>query len=147
MKKEAYVALPISGTNLIETKKRAEEAKAYLIDLGFDVKTPFDLVPDRISDKIYLLEQKLQEVNSVKVSKEIQKQVNVLWAKALGKCLEYLVTCDLVYMLNGWPQSKGASVEGFTADLYNIPTYFESNKTELTIKDILTSKELGRVAS
>ena len=146
MKKKAYIALPISNTNLEDTKNRALAAKMELSIMGYDVKTPFDLVPDSISDAIYEKEQKLKGIISEQQRQVLQEQVNVLWAKALGKCLEYLVTCDMVYMLTGWPKSKGATVEGLTAELYNIPCYFEPQNSDISIKDLFTSKTLGYVA-
>lgn len=146
MKNRAYTALAISGQNLNQAKSKALKAKKYLESLGYDVKTPFDLVPDRISNRIYELELKLKGIISEQQRSVLQNKVNVLWAEALGICLQYVVTCDLVYLLKGWAKSKGATIEGLTAELYNIPTRSEQTSDDISIKDLFTSKNLGHVA-
>jgi len=144
--KKAYIGLGISGQDLTEAKKKAEAAKVYLTGLGYDAKTPFDIVPNSITDKIYDYEQKLNGINRIDERIRIQKKIDVLWAKAMGKCLEYLVTCGLVYLLHGWTKSKGATIEGHTAVLFNIRCETEGSMEDITIEDLKTKKVLGHVA-
>lgn len=144
--KRAYIGLGISGQDLTEAKKRAAAAKIYLTGLGYDAKTPFDIVPDSITNKIYDYEQKLNGIIGINKRIQLQEKIDVLWAKALGKCLEYLVTCGLVYLLHGWTKSKGATLEGHTAVLFNIRCETEGSLEDITIKDLTTKKVLGYVA-
>ncbi len=128
----AYIALPISGTDIKVTEARAKQAQYELEKKGYQVKTPFDIVPDELTRVIALKEKALLCTSSKEHRSKLETDIRRFWAKAMGYCLEYLVNCNLVYVLEGWSKSKGATLEALTAEMYGIKTIYE--KTENRIK-------------
>lgn len=53
MKTKVYVSLPITGHDLEETKKYANQVKKWLEEKGYEVTTPFDACSDL--DTLFLL--------------------------------------------------------------------------------------------
>ena len=49
MKTKVYVSLPITGYDLEETKKYANQVKKWLEEKGYEVITPLTLVVNRIN--------------------------------------------------------------------------------------------------
>lgn len=100
MKKEhkgrLYVSLPISGHNYDEVYSRCAAAIAKYSRYGWDVITPIEVVRDRSTP------------------------YNI----CIGKCIEQLLTCDAVVLLDGWRDSKGCNLECSVAKIYGIERKF-----------------------
>ena len=45
-KKRMYLSFPITGRDLNQVKEYAESVKRAWVDKGYDVVTPFEVVPD-----------------------------------------------------------------------------------------------------
>lgn len=91
--KRFYVSLPISGYDLDERKSEAERIKSKLNFCGLSiikVITPFDVCPE--ADKPY--------------------------SYYMGKDIDALLECDVVYMCKGWQNSKGCLAEFAVAKIY-----------------------------
>jgi hypothetical protein len=41
------------------------------------------------------------------------------WEQCMKACIDQLLTCDVIYMLNDWQTSKGATLEHQIAKIYN----------------------------
>lgn len=99
--KRVYISLPISGYDLGERKKYANEAKVLVARLLQEdaieeykqfqnTITPFDVCPK--PDKPY--------------------------SYYMGKDIETLLECDAIYMCKGWQKSKGCMAEFAVANIY-----------------------------
>ena len=87
-----YVSIPITGTNIEETKKKAESVKFMLYSrfVGSKVITPFD------------------------VCKEKGKS----YAYYMGKDVKALLESDSIYMCDLWQLSNGCKAEYEIAKIY-----------------------------
>lgn len=94
-KKKLYISLPISGFSLNAVALEAESYKLMWEEEGFEVVTPFDLSPD--SEKPY--------------------------SYHMGKDIEGLLECDVVYFAPGWVDSKGCNLEYAAAKIYGKTIY------------------------
>lgn len=94
-KKKLYISLPISGYQLDAVQREADAYKKLWQDEGYEVVTPFDLSPD--SDKPY--------------------------SYHMGKDIEGLLECDVVYFAPGWVESKGCNLEYAAAKIYEKTIY------------------------
>ena len=92
MKKKAYISIPITGKVYEKQKAAADELKEALQNDGFDVITPFDLCPEQGKSDAYYM----------------------------GKCIEALIDCNVIFMCEGWQHSKGCKTERFTANEYGL---------------------------
>lgn len=92
MKKKLYISLPITGYQLSERKEYAEIMKRQLalVFPDHEVITPFDICPEEGKPYSYYM----------------------------GKCIEVLITCDIVKFCNGWERSKGCMAEFEVAKIY-----------------------------
>lgn len=91
--KRFYVSLSISGYDLDERKSEAERIKSKLNFCGLSiikVITPFDVCPE--ADKPY--------------------------SYYMGKDIDALLECDVVYMCKGWQNSKDCLAEFAVAKIY-----------------------------
>lgn len=95
-----YICLPINGrrTGTLSEKKlaakgQADRIKTKLEGQGYEVVTPFDVVPAE------------EDVDD---------------AEALGRCITALRRCGGIYKASGWRFSNGCQVESITASVYNI---------------------------
>mgnify|MGYP003642125410 CR=1 FL=1 len=50
------------------------------------------------------------------------------WAYYMKEGIKELLTCDAIYMLNGWGDSRGATLERHIATQLNMPVFAEVNK-------------------
>lgn len=92
-KKKLYISLPITGYPLDERKKMAEVWKNIWCK-KYEVITPFDVHTDNDGSKPY--------------------------SYYMGKDIEALLECDLIYMVPGWVHSKGCNAEYQIAKIYGI---------------------------
>lgn len=91
--KRIYVSLPISGYDLTERKLCALCAEKDIVEKypkPLQVITPFTVCPD--SDKPY--------------------------SYFMGKDIEALLECDIVYFCEGWQNSDGCMLEFAAAKIY-----------------------------
>lgn len=91
--KRYYVSLPISGYDLAERKQCAMCAEKQIVEKypkPLQVITPFTVCPD--SDKPY--------------------------SYFMGKDIEALLECDIVYFCEGWQNSDGCMLEFAAAKIY-----------------------------
>ena len=105
-RKRIYISIPISGHDLEEVKAKARDiSERLLCDVfGFkkdrnrpDVITPLDVCPE--PDKPY--------------------------SYYMGKDIEALLECDVIYLCKGWQNSKGCMAEFEVARIYGKEIMFE----------------------
>lgn len=94
-----YISGKISGLPYNEVEERFDDAEKLLSDLGFEV------------------------VNPLKNGLATQEE----WIKHLCKDIELLHSCDAIYMMNNWTESRGARHEYDFALAENKDIWFESN--------------------
>lgn len=95
-KGKLYVSLPITGRDLVSVKEHAAKVKKVWEKRGYEVVTPFDLVPENIEG--------MGEAE--------------FYAYCMGKCVEALLLCDGIVLCNGWFESKGCRAECDVAEVY-----------------------------
>lgn len=95
-----YISIPLSGHPIEEQKAKAREIAKKLKALGHEPVNPFDTPesPQGLSDK--------------------EK-----YAYYMGEDLKRLLTCDAVFLCNGWSESRGCRLEGQTALIYGLKQY------------------------
>ena len=87
----------MSGMTKEDYQKKFSNAEEYLGKLGFDV------------------------VNPSTVDSDIIPYNDLLWAD-----LRILMSCDAIYMLDNWKNSKGAKAEYYFADAIGLDILFEN---------------------
>lgn len=92
-----YISIPISGYSLIEVKERAKKVKKRLSAEGVEVITPFDVCDEEGKPYEYYM----------------------------GRDVEALLKCDVVYFCEGWQNSKGCMSEFEMARIYGKVLKFE----------------------
>lgn len=94
-----YISGKISGLPYNEVEERFDDAEKLLSDLGFEVVNPLK--------------------NGLATHEE--------WIKHLCKDIELLHSCDAIYMMDNWTESRGARHEYNFALAENKDIWFESN--------------------
>ena len=89
-----YISLPITGYDLQERKRYAENVKNRLRQIYTDseIITPFDICADP----------------------------SLPYEELIGKDIAALLTCDMVYVCKGSGYSKGCRLERYAALIYGI---------------------------
>lgn len=87
----------MSGMTKEDYQKKFSNAEEYLEKLGFDV------------------------VNPSTINSDIIPYNDLLWAD-----LRILMSCDAIYMLDNWKNSKGAKAEYYFADAIGLEILFEN---------------------
>lgn len=90
-KKKMYLSLPISGRNLERVKEYAKKIKDKWVKKGFEVVTPFEVVPDD----------------------------NKSYEYCMGKDITALLQCDGIILCHDWFSSKGCRAECSVAQVYS----------------------------
>jgi hypothetical protein len=72
----------------------------------------------------FLIKNGYDVVNPLTITKDIPPND---YAKLLAKCIEKLISCDAIFMLKGWQDSKGALIENYTAVTLGKEILFESD--------------------
>lgn len=94
-----YISGKISGLPLDDVKVRFAAAKAFLDEIGFEAMNPMEKgLPDELS-----------------------------WEQHMVKDIELLFSCDAIYMMDNWTESKGAQIEYDIANRLGKDVWFESN--------------------
>jgi hypothetical protein len=86
MNRKCYIAGKVTGLPYDDVFDKFQSAAFGLKLADYDVVNPMEIVPKRAS-----------------------------WDKAMDICIEALLTCDCIYMLPDWKDSKGARLEFETA--------------------------------
>lgn len=92
-----YISGKISGTNLTETRKRFAAVAKAMKRIGVEPVNP--------------LENGLTEHDS--------------WEAHMLKDIADLLQCKVIYMLQGWQDSKGARIEHYIATEIGTPIMYE----------------------
>ncbi len=95
-----YISIPISGHDLAAQKAKAEEIADKLRKLGHEPVNPFDTPPP-----------------SGNLSEEEE------YAYYIGEDMKKLLTCNVVFLCDGWNRSKGCRLEVQAALLYGMRLY------------------------
>lgn len=94
-----YISGKISGLSLQETQERFADAQALLVEIGFEAVNPMAKgLPDDLP-----------------------------WEQHMVKDIELLLSCDAIYMMDNWTESKGAQIEYDIANRLGKDVWFESN--------------------
>lgn len=97
-KRKVYISIPISGHDIEDVKKRAEEVKKRISSSSIEAITPFDVCDEEGKPYSYYM----------------------------GKDIEALIGCDGIYVCDGWHSSKGCQAEVHVAVVYDKKMVFES---------------------
>lgn len=89
-KKRMYLSFPITGRDLNQVKEYAESVKRAWVAKGYDVVTPFEVVPDD----------------------------GMPYEYCMGKDIEELMKCDGIILCHDWFGSKGCRAECSVAQIY-----------------------------
>ena len=97
-KTKVYISLPISGHDIEQVKRRAEEVKQRIENDNVEAITPFDVCDEK--DRPY--------------------------SYYMGRDIEALIECDGIYVCNGWHSSKDCQAEVHVAVVFDKKMVFES---------------------
>ena len=89
-KLKMYLSFPITGRNIKDVKGYAKRIKKTWEDKGYEVITPFEVVPE--DEKPY--------------------------SYCMGKDIEAVLECDGIIMCEDWFMSKGCRTENYVAQVY-----------------------------
>lgn len=95
--KKAYISIPITGYDLDERIKTAENIKKYLLDRGYAVYNP--------------LENGLPH--------------DAPYEQHMRRDISLLLKSDAIYMAKGWIKSHGCKIEKDVADICGIKIIYE----------------------
>lgn len=85
-----YLSLPITGRKIEKVKEYAKKMKAKWVAKGYDVVTPFEIVPND----------------------------GMPYEYCMGKDIEELMKCDGIILCHNWFGSKGCRAECSVAQVY-----------------------------
>lgn len=95
-----YISIPISGHDLATQQAKAEEIADKLRKLGHEPVNPFDTPPPE------------------KACSEREE-----YAHYIGEDIKKLLSCDAVFLCNGWYRSNGCRLEVQAALINGIREY------------------------
>lgn len=93
-----YISGKITGLPLPEARQRFEDAAVFLAEIGFDPVNPLN--------------------NGLESS--------ATWQEHMVADIRLLLDCDAIFMMDGWMESRGASIEYDIANRLNMDVWFES---------------------
>lgn len=98
-----YISGQITGLPIEVARENFSRAAAYLSQKGFDVVDPMSLPHCDLSN----------------------------WTKCMALDIDALRTCQGIYMLNNWTESKGASLELELSVIWGLNIFHETNINKL----------------
>lgn len=101
-KKRMYLSLPITGRKIEKVKAYAKKVKEKWVAKGYDVVTPFEIVPDD----------------------------GMPYEYCMGKDIEELLKCDGIILCHDWFSSKGCRAECSVAQVYGKFIRIDNTKYE-----------------
>lgn len=99
-----YISLPITGKNESEQRRKAIMWQNYLESKGHIISNPFDIF-DRL----------------------INLNPNPSYRAIMQDDLAELITCDAIFLCNGWEESKGCLEEVELAIQQKLKVMFEKH--------------------
>ena len=97
MKLKIYIAGKISGLPISEYTAKFEKVEILLSESGFEPVNPCNFgIPE-----------------------------NTPTTEALPKCIEEMLKCNAIFMLNGWRDSLGGIIEHNIASHHKLPVYYQ----------------------
>lgn len=112
--KQTYISGPISGRDSEEAEEHFDRVKDHLLNEGRLVLSPF------VSGLRY-----------------IQKK-DYTWSDWMRAAIVDMMHCDTIFMLNGWEDSRGASIEYKLALELGFNIQFEAQSSMPTKPELLT---------
>ena len=97
---KVYISLPITGHPIDEVRKKADQAKQQLSDMGHEPVSPLDVSPDP----------------------------DAPYAEHIGRDIAALLVCDAALFLDGWRQSKGCRLEHAAAEIYEKKIFYSLDR-------------------
>lgn len=98
---KVYISLPITGHNINQVRKRAEQAASHLRALGHEPVSPLELHPDQ----------------------------ECTYGQFMGRDIEVLIDqCEAIYFLKGWISSNGCKLEWYCSCIHNKQMMFEDGR-------------------
>lgn len=101
-KKKMYLSLPISGRKIEKVKEYAKGIKEAWVAKGFDVVTPFEVVP----------------------------LDGMPYHYCMGKDISALLLCDGIILCHDWFGSKGCRAECSVAQVYGLQIKIDNTPYE-----------------
>lgn len=98
-----YISGKITGLPLSEARQRFEDAAVFLAEIGFDPVNPLN--------------------NGLESS--------ATWKEHMVADIRLLLDCDAIFMMDGWMESKGASIEYDIAQRMEKHIWFESQDSKI----------------
>jgi len=111
---KVYMSGPISKRSKKETDRHFGEARKALEEQGYDVVDPTTLDGTGI----------------------------VEWDKFMREGIKLLMDCDSIYMLKGWEDSRGATIESDLAWELGMPIVYEGKGSLVKQKEILNEEHI-----
>lgn len=97
--KRIYISIPITGRE-DTIFERNELAKKEVKELGYEYVSPID--------------------NNDVCEEDLKNHTNLeKTAIYMGEDIEDLITCDSIYLCQGWENSRGCQIEKFVAEKFN----------------------------
>lgn len=96
------------------------------------------------AQKFEQAEKQLSELDVVNPMKLPHKH-GKSWREYLAECIQHLVTCEAIYLLDNWHQSRGARLEYLIARRLGLMIFFESNQQEVISNGKGTSNTIGNI--
>jgi len=102
--KRVYISGPMTGLDNFN-KAAFESAAEHLKSLGFETVSPHDVI---VAEKY--------------------KRKDDPWDQFMRADIADIMTCDSVFMIHGWVNSKGAKIERDIASMMGLEILYESNE-------------------
>lgn len=115
-----YISIPISGHDLAAQRAKAREIADKLRKLGHEPVNPFD---------------------TPKPSGNLSEKEE--YAYYIGEDIKKLITCDAVFMCDGWNCSKGCCIEKQVAYILKLTVYEDIDMIPSEITSCRTDKAMA----
>ncbi len=116
MRKIVYISGPVTGTtDYAERFQQAEEWLKY----EYGVFKVFPQFPQGAFDSVEI-------VNPVNFTKHLPSHTK--WSTYMEVLIPLLKTCDAIYLLKGWENSRGSQIEKLFAEACGIDIGYESDR-------------------
>lgn len=131
MSKRIYISGAISSVGQLQAKAIFGVAEDYLRAQGYtDIVNPCVLCPWVIdNEEKSPMGHTLLRVSRILCNGQVEKMTTTheaLWQMCMEACLRELLSCEVIYMLNNWKQSRGARVELAVAVELGLQVIFQS---------------------
>ena len=111
-----YISGPISKRSQEQTQTHFKEAREALTEQGYDVVDPTQL--------------------------GFENAGVAEWDKFMREGIKLLMDCDAIYMLKGWEDSRGATIESDLAWELGMPLHYEGKGSLIKQKGLLNEEHI-----